>query len=78
MLYRFQIFLFGINFMKITADTHMTDVLKSSPKMPDVLKKYGLPCARCRGASQDTVFTVSDNYSIDLKTFLADLNSALV
>lgn len=74
-------FLFLIFFrsrtVKITADTHMTDVFKSSIKVQDVLKKYGLPCAGCRGAAQDTVAIAADNYSVDLKAFLEDLNKVL-
>lgn len=62
--------------MKITANTKMFDVLKNSKGAAAVLKKYGLPCAGCKGAGEDSVSHAANNYSVNIDSLLADLNKA--
>lgn len=60
--------------MKITRETPILEALKNSKNSAAVVKKYGLFCPTCKGASEDTVRIVAVNRGIDLETFLAELN----
>lgn len=63
--------------MKITKDTKLIEVIKSSKAVKGVFQKYGLDCIGCRGAEEDTVEKAAINNGLDLKTFIKELSSAM-
>lgn len=62
--------------MKITENTRVVEALKLSHNVHSVFDKYGLYCAGCKGAVEDTIGKVADNNGLDLKKLLAELNKA--
>ena len=62
--------------MKITADMSIAAVMKI-PGAMEIMKKYNLVCAGCKGAGEDSVAKVAVNNGLDLKTFIEDLSRAV-
>ena len=60
--------------MKITEKTRVHDAIKSSANVLKVLEKYGLDCAGCKGAVEETVEKLAINNGLDVKTLVRELN----
>ncbi len=60
--------------MKITENMSILEAIRISKYAVKVLEKYGLDCAGCRGAGEDTVARVAENNGLDVREFVAELN----
>ena len=63
--------------MKIEKTTKIIDALKLSKGVKEILQKYNLDCAGCKGAVEDTIEKVAFNNGLDLKMFLNELNNKM-
>ena len=53
------------------------DAIKLSSGAADVFAKYGLGCASCRGALQDTVEKAAINNGLDPELLVKELNDSV-
>lgn len=63
--------------MQITRMTTVVEALKISDSVKEILKKYDLECAACKGAGQDSVERVAVNNGLDPDAFVKELNAAV-
>lgn len=63
--------------MKFTEKSKLADIIKN-PKAEEILKKYNVPCLFCPMAKLEMdrlrIGEIAENYGIDLKNLLKDLN----
>ena len=65
-----------IKMKKITKKTVLGEVVMNHPETAAVFFKYGLPCAMCHLAFNETVEQAAKSHGIKLNKLLKDLNKA--
>jgi len=65
-----------IKMKKITKKTVLGEIVMKHPETAAVFFEYGLPCAMCHLAFNETVEQAAKSYGIKLDKLLKDLNKA--
>lgn len=60
---------------KFSKEMFISDVLRSHPQAAKVLGRFGLMCAGCGGAENETIAHAAHNYGIALDDLLDQLNA---
>ena len=66
-----------IKMKKITKKTVLGEVVMDHPETTEVFFKYGLPCAMCHLAFNETVEQAAKSHGIKLDKLLKDLNKTI-
>jgi hybrid cluster-associated redox disulfide protein len=62
---------------RITKDMLLADVVRKYPQTIEVFLKYGLPCAMCHIAYNETIEQGAASHGINLKSLLKELNEVI-
>lgn len=68
---------YGSRFMKIDRHTILADLLKKESSVHQVLDRYNLACARCKGSVEESLEKIAINSGLDLDTFLSEIKEAI-
>jgi hypothetical protein len=63
--------------MIINKDTKIIDILKASKNASKVLDGYGLYCATCKGAEEDSLGKIASSNGLDLNRFIDDIKKSI-
>jgi hypothetical protein len=63
--------------MKIDRNTILADLLKKESSVNQVLDRYHLACARCKGSVEESLEKVAVNSGLDVDTFLSEIEEAI-
>jgi len=66
-----------IEMKKITKKTVLGEVVMNHPETVEVFFKYGLPCAMCHLAFNETIEDAAKSHGIKLDKLLKDLNKSI-
>jgi len=66
-----------IKMKKITKKTVLGEVVMKHPETAEVFFKYGLPCAMCHLAFEETIEQAAKSHGIKLDKLLKDLNKSI-
>lgn len=59
---------------KITEGMAISEIIRKYPKTFEVFMKYNLPCVGCASAHFENIKAIADEFRIDVKKFIDDLN----
>ncbi len=62
---------------KITKNMLLAEIVRKYPQTIEVFLKYGLPCAMCHIAYNETLEQGAISHGIDLKSLLKELNKVI-
>jgi len=62
---------------KITEDMTFAEVVSKYPEVTRVFLKYGLSCAGCPIAMQETIAQGAEAHGLDVKKLIEELNKAV-
>ncbi len=63
---------------KITKEMNIKEVIEKYPEVIPVFQKYNMGCIGCIAASFEKISDIASVHGIDVKTFLDDLNDAII
>lgn len=63
---------------KITQEMNIKEVIEKYPEVIPVFQKYNMGCIGCIAASFEKLSDIASVHGIDVKTFVNDLNEALI
>jgi hybrid cluster-associated redox disulfide protein len=63
---------------KITKEMNIKEVIEKYPEIIPVFQKYNMGCIGCIAASFEKISDIASVHGIDVKTFLDDLNDAII
>jgi hybrid cluster-associated redox disulfide protein len=64
--------------MAITKDMTVEEVIRRFPETALVFSRYGVPCAACSAAQEDSVEQSAALHGLDAQQLLAELNRAIL
>ncbi len=62
---------------KITEDMNIQEVIEKYPEIMSVFAKYNMGCIGCIAASFEKLSDIASVHSVDVKSFVKDLNEAI-
>ena len=62
---------------KITKKTVLGELIVKHPETQEVFFRYGLPCAICHLASEETVGQAAESHGVKLDKLLNELNKTI-
>ncbi len=63
---------------KITEKMNIREVIEKYPEVIPVFQKYNMGCIGCIAASFEKLSDIASVHGIDVKTFVDDLNNAII
>jgi hybrid cluster-associated redox disulfide protein len=63
---------------KITKKMVLGEVITKYPQTMEIFFKYGLPCAMCHLASDETLEQAAEAHEVELSKLLKDLNKVVM
>lgn len=55
----------------------ISEVVENYPATIEVFKKYGLVCFGCAGARYENLEAISEEFGVDIKQFVKELNEKI-